>query len=135
MLIKFFFLKFTTSKKTTNNKKRVICRFRPVNEKEKLEISQKDVPTLEFPDEHSVEIKIPKAKPSLFSFDYVFHSPMTTQKEVYDIAAKQTIEDVLSGYNGTIFAYVCKLVGIRIKNNVFRAKQELEKVLQCQEQM
>ena len=29
----------------------------------------------------------------------------STQKEVYDLAAKPVIESVLDGYNGTIFAY------------------------------
>ena len=29
----------------------------------------------------------------------------STQKEVYDLAAKPIIDSVLEGYNGTIFAY------------------------------
>ena len=85
---------------------RVICRFRPVNEREKAEgASKKDAPTLEFPDDFTVVVKVPKAKPAIYQFDRVFYSPATTQKQVYDLAARDTIEDVLSGYNGTIFAY------------------------------
>lgn len=85
---------------------RVICRFRPVNEREKKEgDARKDAPTLEFPDDFTVVVKVPKAKPAVYQFDRVFYSPATTQKEVYDLAARDTIEDVLAGYNGTIFAY------------------------------
>ena len=31
--------------------------------------------------------------------------PESTQEEVYNFAAKPIVEDVLKGYNGTIFAY------------------------------
>ena len=37
-------------------------------------------------------------------FDHVFDSN-STQKEVYDMAAKPIIDSVLEGFNGTIFAY------------------------------
>lgn len=40
----------------------------------------------------------------IFSFDRVF-KPDSQQLEVYDFVGKETIEDVLNGYNGTIFAY------------------------------
>lgn len=84
----------------------MICRFRPVNERERKEgEAKKDAPTLEFPDDFTVVVKVPKAKPAIYQFDRVFYSPTTTQKEVYDLAARDTIEDVLAGYNGTIFAY------------------------------
>ena len=39
-----------------------------------------------------------------FTFDHVFNME-STQKEVYDCAAKPIIESVLDGFNGTIFAY------------------------------
>lgn len=39
-----------------------------------------------------------------FTFDRVFNLE-STQKEVYDIAAKPIIDSVLDGFNGTIFAY------------------------------
>eukprot|EP00347_Sterkiella_histriomuscorum_P007099 403350261 len=39
-----------------------------------------------------------------FTFDRVFDMA-STQKEVYDIAAKPIIDSVLEGFNGTIFAY------------------------------
>lgn len=37
-------------------------------------------------------------------FDKVF-PPQTTQEQVYTVAAKSIVADVLNGYNGTIFAY------------------------------
>ena len=39
-----------------------------------------------------------------FTFDRVFNTD-TTQEMIYDYAAKPIVEDVLKGYNGTIFAY------------------------------
>jgi hypothetical protein len=39
-----------------------------------------------------------------FTFDRVFGLD-STQKEVYDEAAKPIIQSVLDGFNGTIFAY------------------------------
>lgn len=40
----------------------------------------------------------------LFTLDRFFKMDCN-QKEIYDFLGKETIEDVLSGYNGTIFAY------------------------------
>lgn len=37
-------------------------------------------------------------------FDHVFNMD-STQKQVYDVAAKPIIDSVLEGFNGTIFAY------------------------------
>ena len=39
-----------------------------------------------------------------FKFDRVFDME-STQKQVYDLAAKPIIDSVLDGFNGTIFAY------------------------------
>lgn len=39
-----------------------------------------------------------------FSFDYVFASN-DTQDYVYDQIARPVVDDVLKGYNGTVFAY------------------------------
>uniref|UniRef100_A0A8C6PRW2 Kinesin-like protein n=1 Tax=Nothobranchius furzeri TaxID=105023 RepID=A0A8C6PRW2_NOTFU len=39
-----------------------------------------------------------------YAFDRVFPTN-TTQEQVYNTCAKQIVKDVLSGYNGTIFAY------------------------------
>ena len=40
----------------------------------------------------------------VFTLDRIF-KPDCTQSEIYDFIGKETIEDVLGGYNGTVFAY------------------------------
>lgn len=40
----------------------------------------------------------------VYVFDKVF-KPSTSQEEVYMGAAYHIVQDVLSGYNGTVFAY------------------------------
>jgi kinesin family protein 5 len=43
---------------------------------------------------------------SIFTFDHVFYDQQRpTQRNVYDLAAKTAVMEVLRGYNGTIFAY------------------------------
>ena len=46
-----------------------------------------------------------------FTFDYVFGDG-SQQIDVYNKAAKHTINDVLDGYNGTIFAYGEGFLGV-----------------------
>ncbi|CAJ0941918.1 unnamed protein product, partial [Mesorhabditis belari] len=76
----------------------VFCRFRPMNSKEERE-NNKFVP--KFPagteDQISVAGKV-------YMFDKVF-KPNSTQEQVYKGSAYHIVQDVLSGYNGTIFAY------------------------------
>ncbi|OMJ65479.1 hypothetical protein SteCoe_38137 [Stentor coeruleus] len=84
---------------------RVICRFRPINDKEKELFADKQV--CEFPpDKRTVIInsQIDSGGPSNFNFDYVF-TPAARQVDVYNIAAKPTVEAVMQGFNGTVFAY------------------------------
>ena len=45
-----------------------------------------------------------RARPHLFTFDTVF-DPNCTQADVFEQLAKDTVKDVLRGYNGSIFAY------------------------------
>jgi kinesin family protein 5 len=40
----------------------------------------------------------------VFSFDYIF-PPDATQVQLFDECAKGVVDDVLKGFNGTIFAY------------------------------
>jgi kinesin family protein 5 len=77
---------------------RVMCRFRPLNKSEEL-IGSKMI--VKFPSD-SEDTAILNGK--CFVFDKVF-KPDTTQETVYQATAKEIVEDVLSGYNGTIFAY------------------------------
>jgi len=63
---------------------------------------------VDFKSHNSLSIKpsvqIPDGPGNNFSFDHVFDM-QTTQKQIYDVAAKPIIDSVLEGFNGTIFAY------------------------------
>lgn len=84
---------------------RVIVRFRPVNERERAEGG--DIATqLSFPDPHTVDVESWSSRPKqTFTFDNIFFDPTTSQEQIYNDAAKKSIEDVINGYNATIFAY------------------------------
>ena len=81
---------------------RVICRFRPLNEKEiKLNLGS----TIEFPNSQTVKVLTAEKEGGYtFNFDAVF-SPNAHQEEIYMAAAQPIIESVLQGFNGTVFAY------------------------------
>jgi kinesin family protein 5 len=80
----------------------VICRFRPLNEKEK-NISQELC--VDFVDKQQVVINSNgEHNHYRFQLDRIFDTN-SNQQEVYDHAAKPIIESVLEGFNGTIFAY------------------------------
>uniref|UniRef100_UPI00358EEEB2 kinesin heavy chain-like n=1 Tax=Myxine glutinosa TaxID=7769 RepID=UPI00358EEEB2 len=75
---------------------KVMCRFRPQNASER---SREDrfIPRFQGDDVILVGGKT-------YAFDRVFH-PGTSQEQVYNACARQIVQDVLEGYNGTIFAY------------------------------
>ena len=84
---------------------KVVCRFRPLNERER----GMNLPLcVEFPPDPK-QVWILSATegggaPLKFAFDYVF-PPGTEQSLVYEAAARPTVESVLEGFNGTVFAY------------------------------
>merc|ERR1712110_429068 len=78
---------------------RVVVRFRPINARE-LEEGESRNFSIAIHNSCQVELS---GSPAL-TFDRAF-PPGSPQDEVYEYTAKQTIEDVLNGYNGTIFAY------------------------------
>ncbi|KAL8587065.1 hypothetical protein ACOMHN_023455 [Nucella lapillus] len=75
---------------------KVVCRVRPLNSSEEKAGSKF---MLKFPTDESAAIG-----GKVFMFDKVL-KPNVTQEYVYTVAAKPIVADVLSGYNGTIFAY------------------------------
>lgn len=83
----------------------VVCRFRPLNEREKA-ISLGS--SIEFPaDPRQVYINSVAESangPLKFAFDYVF-PPSSEQAAVYESSARPIIESVLEGFNGTVLAY------------------------------
>jgi len=83
---------------------RVVCRFRPLNEKE---IKMGSSMCISFdPDGKTVNMNAVQENlgPMRFTFDHVFQ-PNTAQELVYEKAAKPIVESVLEGFNGTVFAY------------------------------
>ena len=82
---------------------RVFCRFRPFNQREKELGADQGVEINLKPGQ--VEIVEPSTgRKRDFPVDHCFGGDCT-QIEVFDIIAKQSVEDVFHGYNGTIFAY------------------------------
>jgi hypothetical protein len=54
---------------------------------------------------HSCEVVQPGRELLTFTFDRIFWDTSTTQEQIYDLAARDSIDDVIEGYNATIFAY------------------------------
>ena len=77
---------------------KVVARFRPLNPSEERSGSQNIV---SFPPNTRDSVNI---RGKTYLFDRVFGSN-ANQAQVYEEAAKPIVKDVLSGYNGTIFAY------------------------------
>ena len=82
---------------------KVVCRFRPMNEKE---LQRSENLCVNFISEQTVSIndKHEGIEPLKFTLDKVF-SPTSQQVEVYEVAAKPIVEAVMQGFNGTVFAY------------------------------
>ena len=82
----------------------VVCRFRPLNQKEK---DMNEKPCVDFASDGKtviVKSQYDTMTPLNFNFDRVF-SPDSTQNEVYEAAAKPIVESVLEGFNGTVLTY------------------------------
>lgn len=92
---------FTSNKAKVSNVK-VVARIRPMNQMEKdLQANGVGHECVIFPSENSCAI-MPENQ--IFTLDRFFR-PDCTQAAIYDFIGKETIEDVLNGYNGTVFAY------------------------------
>ncbi|XP_076059316.1 kinesin-like protein 64D isoform X2 [Oratosquilla oratoria] len=85
---------------------RVVVRVRPLSEKEMKSRYKSVVITDDLND--SLHVMNPGAQdgepPKVFTFDSVFGQE-SKQVDVYNLAARPIVENVLEGYNGTIFAY------------------------------
>ncbi|XP_052220674.1 kinesin heavy chain-like isoform X3 [Dreissena polymorpha] len=84
---------------------KVVCRVRPLNSSEEKAGSKF---VLKFPSEETISCgglgSDSRGPGKLFAFDRVL-KPNVSQEYVYTVSAKPIVADVLSGYNGTIFAY------------------------------
>lgn len=84
----------------SSNSIKVVLRFRPQN---KREIESGGEPIVSFESEDTCRLDSQEAQGS-FTFDRVF--PMNSrQADIFDFSIRPTVDDILNGYNGTVFAY------------------------------
>eukprot|EP01133_Synstelium_polycarpum_P007635 gene7635-8932_t len=81
---------------------RVMARFRPLSTREKAE-KESGHQVVQFPEPTQLILSPQPGTQIPFTFDRVFH-PDTHQEEIFEVV-QSTIDDVLNGYNGTIFAF------------------------------
>ncbi|KAM3067734.1 Kinesin heavy chain [Clarireedia jacksonii] len=83
-----------------SNSIKVVARFRPQN---RIENEQGGLPIVRFESDDTCAIDSNGSSGS-FTFDRVFDMS-SGQKDVFDFSIKPTVDDILNGYNGTVFAY------------------------------
>ncbi|KAJ4381784.1 Kinesin heavy chain [Didymella sp. IMI 355093] len=83
-----------------SNTIKVVARFRPQN---KVEIASGGEPIVDFKSEDTCSINSKEAS-GAFTFDRVFDMS-SRQVDVFDYSIRPTVDDILNGYNGTVFAY------------------------------
>ena len=66
-------------------------------------VANKDQFSISYDGTTSVTIKVPEG-PKTFNFDRVYQ-PDTKQLSVFNETAKDTVDEVINGFNGTFFAY------------------------------
>ncbi|KAL9110787.1 MAG: hypothetical protein Q9227_004779 [Pyrenula ochraceoflavens] len=79
---------------------KVVARFRPQN---KIELGAGGEPIVKFDSEETCAVSTGEGNGS-FTFDRVFGMD-SRQAEIFDFSIRSTVDDVMSGYNGTVFAY------------------------------
>ena len=85
---------------SNSNTIKVVARFRPQN---KIESAAGSDQIVEFTGEDTCTVSSNEAS-GAFTFDRVFATD-ARQQEVFDYSIRNTVDDVLAGYNGTVFAY------------------------------
>ncbi|GAA6008802.1 hypothetical protein JCM10207_001729 [Rhodosporidiobolus poonsookiae] len=90
-----------------SNNIKVVCRFRPPNQLELRESGGESIVQI---DEEGTTVKLRMqegmkgADANGFAFDRVFQM-QTRQEEVFEYGVRGIVDDVMDGYNGTVFAY------------------------------
>ncbi|EQL03048.1 hypothetical protein G6O67_000735 [Ophiocordyceps sinensis] len=82
------------------NSIKVVARFRPQN---RIELDSGGKPIVSFQSEDSCSLDSREAQGS-FTFDRVFDMGCK-QQDIFDFSIRSTVDDILNGYNGTVFAY------------------------------
>ncbi|KAG7571473.1 hypothetical protein FFLO_00656 [Filobasidium floriforme] len=89
----------------SGNNIKTLTSFRPFN---RLETENGSTECIDVLDEHTVRMKnggaVNGPEGDGFTFDRVFPSP-TGQAEIFDFGVKGIVEDVMEGFNGTLFCY------------------------------
>ncbi|KAK9768044.1 hypothetical protein K7432_001631 [Basidiobolus ranarum] len=85
----------------SGNNIKVVCRFRPQN---KIEDRNGGVSIVDIDDTGTTVKLESKEYPGSFTFDKCY-GPTTSQQELFEYGIVQTVDDVMNGYNGTVFAY------------------------------
>ena len=92
---------------------RVVIRFRPINKREAKEAKEQNIPSVPIIYKDNVDGKgndgiqirsLESTEPQAFAFDGVLQ-PDQDQEAAFEKIALPVCNDVLSGYNGTIFVY------------------------------
>jgi len=83
---------------------KVVCRIRPLNNREKTETGSKLCVKTDKLNDKFISIHTAEHGEKEFFFDKVFDQT-STQLNIYQFTAKPIVEDCLNGYNGTVFAY------------------------------
>ncbi|KAF7546497.1 hypothetical protein G7Z17_g8381 [Cylindrodendrum hubeiense] len=79
---------------------KVVARFRPQN---KIELESGGKPIVSFDGDDTCTVESRDAQGS-FTFDRVFDMSCK-QQDIFDFSIRSTVDDILNGYNGTVFAY------------------------------
>ncbi|PHH56023.1 Kinesin heavy chain [Ceratocystis fimbriata CBS 114723] len=82
------------------NSIKVVARFRPQN---KIELASGGQPIVTFDGQDTCTVDSKEAQGS-FTFDRVFDMSCR-QDDIFNFSIKPTVDDILNGYNGTVFAY------------------------------
>ncbi|KAF5123664.1 Kinesin heavy chain [Metarhizium anisopliae] len=82
------------------NSIKVVARFRPQN---RIELESGGKPIVTFSSEDSCSLDSKEAQGG-FTFDRVFDMACK-QQDIFDFSIRPTVDDILNGYNGTVFAY------------------------------
>ncbi|RMZ92214.1 hypothetical protein DV736_g518, partial [Chaetothyriales sp. CBS 134916] len=83
-----------------SNNIKVVARFRPQN---KLELANGGESIVRFTGDDSCALSSAETS-APFTFDRVFDME-SQQSDIFDFSIRSTVEDVMKGYNGTVFAY------------------------------
>ncbi|KAF2493357.1 kinesin-domain-containing protein [Lophium mytilinum] len=83
-----------------SNTIKVVARFRPQN---KVELASGGDSIVSFETDDTCNIQSGEAS-GAFTFDRVFDMA-SRQADVFDFSIRSTVDDILNGYNGTVFAY------------------------------